>query len=326
MYRRLIFALVRWLLILGAVLASSAYAQTYPTRPIRVIVPFPPGGVLDGLARVLAQRLQSSMSQPVIVENLAGASGNIGLAACARAPADGHTICVTTNDTISINPFLFKKMPIDPSVDLVPVQRLVWINGVVFASAGSGFRSWADAVAADKARPGSVNWGSFGIGSTSHLYMEWLNANGRSQFVHVPYKGSAPMLQGALGNEVQIGLLASGILLPHIKAGKLTPLAVVGNRRLEALPGVPALSEVGLSFYVQTWFGAFAPKGTPAPQLERLNAEITKVLADGALVRETLEPQGFRVATTSTPDFAEFLKTDRISGEMLVKAANVSID
>lgn len=326
MNRLLALRLTRLLLLAGATLAACAQAQPFPSKPVRLVVPFPPGGVLDSLARVLAERLQQGFGQPVLVENVAGASGNIGLAACARAPADGHTLCVTTNDTISINPYLFRKMPIDPAVDLVPVQRLVWINGVVFASAASGFRTLADAAAADKRQPGSVNWGSFGVGSTSHLYLSWLNANTKTGFAHIPYKGSAPLLQGALGNEVQLGLLASGILMPHIKSGKLVALAVVGDKRIDALPGIPTLPETGQNFYVQTWFGAFAPRGTPPDIVERLNAQIGRVLSDGALARDVLEPQGFRAATTSTADFAEFLKQDRRRGEILVKTANVSME
>ena len=319
-------SLLRAGILATAALGLTAFAQTYPSKPIKIIVPFPPGGVLDSLARGLGQRMQVAMGQPVIVENQAGASGNIGLSSCARAPADGYTICVTTNDTISFNPFLFKKMPLDPATDLVPVQRLVWVNGVLFTSVGSGFKTLAEAIAADRQKPGSVNWGSFGVGSTSHLYLSWLNDNNKTAITHIPYKGSAPLVQGALTGEIQLGFLASGILMPHISAGKIVPLAVVGDKRIDALPNVPTLPETGLDFYIRTWFGAFAPKGTPGPIVERLNTEMAKVLNDPAFQQGTLETQGFRAAATTSSDFAGFLKEDRRSAALLVKTANVSMD
>lgn len=318
--------LLRALAVTTAFFGLAAWAQSYPTKPVRIIVPFPPGGVLDSLARALGQRLQTSMGQPVFVENIAGASGNIGMAKCAKSPPDGYTICITTNDTVSFNPFLFKNMPLDPAEDLVPVQRLVWINGVLFTSVSSGFKSLVDALTTDRQKPGSVNWGSFGMGSTSHLYLSWLNDNKKTSFVHIPYKGSAPLIQGALAGEVQLGFLASGILMPHITAGKIFPLAVVGDKRLEALPNIPTLPESGIDFFIPTWFGSFAPKGTPGPIVERLNAEIAKALNDRDLQQDFLDKQGFRVATTTPGEFSSFLKEDRRSAAQLVKIANVSMD
>lgn len=321
---------IRTLLRAGVLVAAlgwlGASAQPYPAKPVKIIVPFPPGGVLDVLVRGLGQRMQAALGQPVYVENVAGASGNIGMSACAKAPADGHTLCVTTNDTISFNPSLFKKMPLDPAEDLVPIQRLVWINGVLFTSKSSGFKSLPDAFTAERDKPGSVNWGSFGVASTSHLYLSWLNENKKTTITHIPYKGAAPLIQGALAGEVQLGFLASGILMPHITSGKIIPLAVVGDKRIEALPNVPTLPETGMDFYIRTWFGAFAPKGTPVQVVERLNAEIAKVLNDPQFQRDVLDVQGFRVATTSTSEFASFLKEDRKSAALLVKIANVSMD
>jgi len=319
-------SLIRAGVVVAATLGLSAYSQTFPYKPIKIIVPFPPGGVLDSLARGLGQRMQAAMGQPVFVENQAGASGNIGLSSCARAPADGYTICITTNDTISFNPFLFKKMPLDPATELTPVQRLVWVNGVLFTSVGSGYKTLNEAIAAERQNAGSVNWGSFGIGSTSHLYLSWLNDNNKVAITHVPYKGSAPLVQGALTNEIQLGFLASGILMPHIISGKIVPLAVVGDKRIATLPNVPTLPETGFDFYIRTWFGAFAPKGTPSEIVERLNTEMAKALNEPTFQQGTLEVQGFRSAATTTSDFSNFLREDRRSAAMLVKTANVSMD
>ena len=317
--------LTLWAVSTFLLFGTPAMGQDYPSRPVKIIVPYPAGGVLDALVRSMAQRLQTKMGQTFIVENLPGASGNIGLAACGRAPGDGHTLCVTTNDTISVNPFLFSKLAFDPR-DLVPVQRLVNVDGVVFTSAASGLGTLGDALAAARAKPGTVPWGSFGIGSTSHLYMGWLNKDKGVEFLHVPYKGSAPLLQAALGGEVQVGMLASGILMPHFKAGKLKPLAVLGSKRLDSLPDVPAVKEGGVDFYVETWFGMFAPPGTPRAIVERLNAETAGILNDAGFRNEVLGPQGFRAATLSAGDFAQFLKQDRLVGEKLVSNTGVKLD
>lgn len=311
--------------LLLCTLATLAHAQDYPAKPVKIVVPYPPGGVLDAVVRTLAERLQAAMGQPFIVDNVPGASGNIGLANCGRAPADGYTICVTTNDTISVNPFLFSKLPFDPR-ELTPVQRLVHIDGVIFASTASGFSNLGDVFNAAAAKPNSVNWGSFGVGSTGHLYMGWLDKEKGIELLHVPYKGSAPLLQAGLSGEIHVGMLASGILMPHIKAGKIKPLAVLGKKRIESLPGVPTVSESGINFYVETWFGMFAPPATPRAIVDRLNAETARILNEPAFRTQTLAPQGFRPATLSPGEFASFLKEDRLIGEKLVKTTAVKLD
>lgn len=307
------------------VLTTLAHAQDYPSKPVRIIVPYPAGGVLDAMVRTMSERLQAAMGQPFIVDNIPGASGNIGLASCGRAPADGYTICVTTNDTVSINPFLFGKLAFDPR-ELTPVQRLVHVDGVIFASTGSGFSSLTDLFSTAAAKPNSVIWGSFGIGSTSHLYMSWLDKEKGIELLHVPYKGSAPLLQAGISGEIHAGMLASGILMPHIKSGKIKPLAVLGRKRIESLPAVPTVSESGINFYVETWFGMFAPPATPKAIVDRLNAETAKILNEPGFRAQTLAPQGFRPATISTAEFATYLKEDRLVGERLVKATAVKLD
>jgi len=306
--------------------ATAAMAQTWPDKPVRIIVPYPPGGVLDSLVRSVAKQLQENLRQPVITENVAGAGGNIGMNACARAPADGYTLCITTNDSVSLNPFLYKSFPFDPVRDLAPVQRLVWVDGVIVATAPHPYRTFDALMTAARSRPESVSWGSWGYGSVSHLYASWFNSSLGAKMLHVPYKGSAPLLQAMLSGEVHSGFLAKGILMQHIKSGKLVPLAATAERRLDGLPDVPTLREVGVDFFIPAWFGAFAPVGTPAAVVQRLGTEIGKIVASPGM-EPFLAAAGFRPAATATPaEFAEFLREDRARGEKLVKASNTVLD
>lgn len=309
-----------------ALATTAAMAQTWPDKPIRIIVPYPPGGVLDSLVRTVAKQLQESLRQPVITENIAGAGSNIGMNACARAPADGYTLCITTNDSVSLNPFLYKNFPYDPVRDLAPVQRLVWVDGVIVSTAPHGYKTLEALMSAAKARPDTVSWGSWGYGSVSHLYASWFNSSLGAQLLHVPYKGSAPLLQAMLSGEVHSGFLAKGILMQHIRSGKVIPLAATAERRLDGLPDVPTLREVGVDFYIPAWFGAFAPAGTPAAVVERLGAEIGRIVASPGL-EPFMATAGFRPAATETPaGFAAFLREDRVRGERLVKASNTVLD
>ncbi len=297
----------------------------YPVKPVRVILPYPAGGVLDAIVRALAQQLQSRMGQSFFVDNQPGGSGVIGLGNCQRAAPDGYTICITTNDTISINPFLLKGTKFDPR-ELSPIQRLVSINGVIYATADSRFQSFQHMMGTAAAKPGTVAWGSFGTGSSGHLYMAWLGKERGVDFLHVPYKGSAPLLQAALAGEHSVGMLASGILTQHIKTGKIVPLAVLGNQRLVQFPNVPSLGEMGIKFSIETWFGAFGPPGTPRAVMDRLNQELTMIIQDPTFRKEFVEPQGLLPATMSVDQFVEFLKADRTQGELLVKMTGVQID
>ena len=306
--------------------ASACSAQPYPSRSIRVIEPYPPGGVLDSLVRAVSQRLQDVLGQPFVVDNRPGANGNIGLDNCAKASPDGYTLCMTTNDSISINPFLYSKLPFDAARDLVPVAPLSWANGIFVTHPSIPASNLRELLALGKQKPGEITWGTWGNGSTSHLYLAWMNSETGAQITHVPYKGSAPLLQAMLAGEVSAGFLASGILMPHLKAGKLKPLAVMGAKRLDSLPNVPTLPENGVDFYIRTWFGTFAPSGTPAPIVERLNAHIGQVISDGSFQEKFLAPAGFEPAIMSTAQFAAYLKGDRENGAKLVRAANVKLD
>lgn len=308
-----------------ATIPSQAAPGDYPTGPVRIILPFPAGGVLDGLVRSMAQGLQQRLGQSMIIDNQPGASGNIGLGACARAKPDGYTICMTTSDSVSINPFVIRSKQVDPRT-LVPVQRLAWIDGVIYTPASSGIASFQQLMDAAAKNPGAVSWGSFGVGSAAHLYMGWLEQEKKVKFLHVPYKGSSPLLQAGLGAEYQAGMLATGILTPYIRTGKLKPLAVLGNKRLAPLPDVPALSELGVKFYIESWFGAFAPPGTSTAIVERLNRELADIVNDPAFKEQSLAVQGMQPAATTRDDFARFLAQDRAKGEELVKVTGITVD
>ena len=309
-----------------AIASFPVSGQTYPSRAVRVIEPYPPGGVLDSLVRAVSQRLQEATGQPFMVENRAGANGIVGLDACAKSASDGYTLCMTTNDSISINPFLYSQMPFDPAKDLAPVAPLAWANGIIVAHPSVPASNLRELLALSRQKAGAVTWGTWGNGSTSHLYLGWINSETRSDLTHVPYKGSAPLLQAMLAGEVSSGLLASGILMPHLKAGKLKALAVVGSQRSAALPDTPSLPENGLDFYVKTWFGTFAPAGMAAASVQRINTEIAKATGDAKFKAQFMTPAGFDPAIMAPAEFAAFLKEDREAGARLVRAANIKLD
>ena len=317
--------LSRALGILFVVLFATP-AAAWPDRPVKFVVSFAPGTATDNLARVLADALTTTLGQPIVIDNKPGAQGSIGANQVAKAAPDGYTLCMTTNDSISINPHLYTQMPFDPAKDLTPVAPLAWANGIIVAHPSVPASNLRELLALSRQKAGSVTWGTWGNGSTSHLYLGWINSETKSDLTHVPYKGAAPLLQAMLAGEVSSGLLASGILMPHLKAGKLKALAVVGSQRSAALPDTPSLPENGLDFYVKTWFGTFAPAGMAAASVQRINSEIARATGDAKFKTQFMAPAGFDPAIMTPAEFAAFLREDRESGARLVRAANIKLD
>jgi tripartite-type tricarboxylate transporter receptor subunit TctC len=229
-----------------ACLPWVAAAQAWPTKPVKFIVAFPPGLPPDVLTRALAQQLQQRYKQPFVVENRPGANTQIAMQACATAAPDGHTFCVTTNDSLSVNPHLYTKLPYDPDKSFAPVAMLAFPNSVVVANSQLGLKSFREVLAHAKQKPGTLNWGSFGVGSSSHLYVEWLRATTGLDATHVPFSGPQ-LVPAVLSNDVQLSYLAIGALKPHIDSGKLVPIAVAGLQRSPFLPDVPTFAEAGSS-------------------------------------------------------------------------------
>src|SRR5689334_12942804 len=233
-------------MVVAAALATGAYAQSYPAKPVHLIVPYPAGGVVDGLMRGIAQPVSETLGQPVIVDNRPGANTIIALEACAKAAPDGYTICSSSSDGMSFNPWLYPKLPYDADRDFAPITQLVWVNGVIVAGAKVPYDTVAGMVAFARANPGKVNFASFGIGSTPHFFLEWFRKQGGADIVHVPYKGSAQIIPALLSGESDATFIAMGIVLPLVASGRLKALAVTGPKRSSYLPEASTLAEQGI--------------------------------------------------------------------------------
>ncbi len=307
-------------------LSSFAWGQAFPTHPIHLIVQYPAGGAIDVLGRNIAQRAAAELGQPFVIDNKPGASGFLAFDACAKAPSDGYTVCLATGEGMSLNPFLFSKMPYDPSKDFVAVADLVRISGVIVASAKTPYDSMNDMVAYARANPRAINWASFGLGSNPHIYLSWIDHQAKVEITHVPYKGSAQTIPALLSGESDVTYIALGFVLPLIKSGKLKPLAVTTPKRLPQLPNVPTLSELGLDPGTQSWVGIFAPAHTPMPIVDVLNQAFTKAVHDASLIENFLAPQAFEPASSTQDAFNAFTKQDRVWAQKVIQATNIKLD
>ena len=285
--------------VLGALLSPPATAQNWPTRPVKFIVPFPPGGSVDPLARLLAVRLSESLGQPFVVENKTGASGSIGTAFVAKSAADGYTF-VFVFDTHAVNPALIQNMPFDTMKDLAPVMLIGTAPMAIATATLKPYKSFADVINAAKAKPDTISFGSIGNGSLGHLTMTLVQAAGGFKIVHVPYKGGGPMVTDVLGAQIETGIGSVAVFGPHVKGGKLRDIAVTGDKRSSAMPDVPTLAEQGFpGFSALAWWGVFAPAGTPRPIIDKLNAEFAKVMNQPDQKRQLTEQLGIDLAISS---------------------------
>ena len=295
---------------LSAAAAHSAWAQTaWPTKPIRIVVNFPPGGAADQLARTIAAPLQESLGQPVTVENRAGAGGNLGGDVVAKSLADGYTLLFSSGGMVSVNPFIYPRMPFDPTKDLAPVAAAARVLVFLVVRSESPVKTYADFIADLKANPGRRSYGSPGNGSSPHLAGEMMKSMSSSFAVHIPYRGAAPALTDLLGGQLDF-LFDPGIAVPHIRSGKLRLLAVGSPSRSPLFPDAPTLAEAGLKgFDADTVFGLYAPAGTPVAIVTRLNGEINRILATPA-ARDRVLAIGGVPAPMSPADFAAKMAED----------------
>jgi tripartite-type tricarboxylate transporter receptor subunit TctC len=301
--------------------ASAAQAQTYPDRPIRLVVSIAAGSVTDVIMRKAAADLQPRLGQPLIVENRGGAAGILGAQSCAQAAPDGYTLCVIYHSTMSYNPLLFDKLPYQPE-DIAPVTRLFFLTEGLFVSSEVGINSVADLKAYAQAKPDGLNYATLGDGSFPDLFMRWLNNQWGTKIVGVPYKGGGPAAQALAGNQVQVTRFGVGNFMGMIDAGKVKALAVSADRRSPLLPKVPTFKEAGLGGYPgQGWWGLAVPKGTPQAIVDKVNAAFVAEFKDAAF-NEFLDKQSVVSATTTPAGFAAFLQEDRKAAEALVKLAN----
>lgn len=319
--RRVLLALA---LAAGALL-PAAHAQTWPAKPLRVIVNFPPGGAADQLARAIGVPLAEALGQPVVVENRGGANGNIGGEAVAKAPADGYTLLMSSGGMVSVNPHLYPKMAFDPTKDLVPVAAAARVLVFLEVKPTLPVNNIKEFLAYIKANPGKLSFGSPGNGSSPHLATEMMKIQTNTFAVHVPYRGAAPAMQDLLGGQLDF-MFDPGIGLQHVKAGKLKLLAVGSSKRSPLFPDVPTLDEAGLKgFDADTWFGFYAPAGTPADVVSRLNREINKILGSQA-VRDRIQAIGGVPAPMSPSDFNMRASIDSARFGALIKARNIKGD
>jgi tripartite-type tricarboxylate transporter receptor subunit TctC len=309
-----------------AALAWPAAAQVFPSKPVRLVVPFPAGGGLDFTTRVIAQKLGDLWSQSVVVENRPGASGMIGAESVVRAPRDGYTLLSCSPAEVALNAALYPRMSYDPLRDLAPISLTAIYANVLAVHASVPARSWKELVALSRQTAGGIGFGSSGTGSTQHLTGEWLRRNAGINLLHVPYKGAAPAVTDLVGGQIPMGILGAAPLVPHLKAGRLRALAVTTGKRAAALPEVPTLAEVGVKgFESSQWFGLLAPAGTPREIIARINADLQRVLAL-AEVKERLAVQGGETHGTSPEAFAAFLKSEYATYAKIIADAGIKVD
>lgn len=306
-------------LALFAAAPAASLAQGYPNRPIKYIVPFPPGGATDTLARAIGQKLSESLGQPVVIDNRPGAGGNIGMEAAVRSPADGYTIVNVATATAAINPTLYRNLSFDAGRDLAPVAFIAYVPNILVVNPAVPASSLGELIAYLKANPGKVNFASPGAGNSSHLAGEMLKQRTGVDITHVPYKGDAPAFADLVGGQVQMMFAIMVTAAPHVKAGRLKPIALAGVQRSPVLPDVPTMSEAGLpGFDAGAWFGISAPAATPKDIVARLNAEINKALQSQE-VKDRLTPLGAAPLTMSPEQFTALVKAEREKWGKLVR-------
>ncbi len=303
--------------------ALPVAAQNYPQRAVRIVAPFPPGGGLDLIARALGQKLAVALGQPVVIDNRAGADGMIGSEQVARATPDGYTLLISSTGPMVINPALNLKMPYDTQKDFAPITLVVVQPLCLVVHPSLPVKSVKELVALAKIRPGQLNYASGGIGNGAHLAGELFKTATATDIVHVPYKGAAPAVVDLLAGQVHIMLNSIPVLLPHIRAGKLRALAVGADHRMSILAEVPTMREAGVArFDANSWYGFFAPAGTPPEIVGRLNAEAAKILRSQEM-RDFLSPQGAEPIGNTTEEFAAHIRAELAKWVQAVKLAGV---
>lgn len=298
------------LLATGLISPLGAWAQgAWPNQPIKVVNPFPTGGTVDQISRMLQPFLQQSLGQPIVLENRVGASGSIGTGIVAKSAPDGYN-WVMVFDTHGVNPSLYPNLPFDTLKDLRGVIQIGTGAMVITAHSSTPYKSYADLVAAARAKPGSIGYGTIGSGSMAHLAMTALGNHLKVDWTHVPYKGGGPLATDGVAGHVPVTMATYALWAPHLSGGKLRPLAVTSPKRMPELPDVPTLQEVGVpGFEAQAWWGMFAPAGTPDAIVNRMNAAVVKALQEPP-VQERLKQMGVVITATSPADTDRFVKNE----------------
>jgi tripartite-type tricarboxylate transporter receptor subunit TctC len=305
--------------------ASGAFAQAWPAKPIRLVVPFPAGGGTDIIAREVANKVAGS-GYTFVVENKPGSGGNLGVDATAKSPADGYTLVLGQTSNLAINPSLYAKLPYDPVKDLTPVSLVASAPLVIVVAADSPYKTLADIVAASKAKPGSLNYATSGNGTVAHLAAESFQKAADVKLTHVPYKGAAQGATDLIGGQVQLYVSSIPTLIGHIKSGKMRAIAVTSAKRADDLPQVPTVAESGYKgFEAVTWFGIVGPANLPKDVVAKLNADINKAL-QAADLQKKLGDQGADVAGSTPDQFAKLIRDDIARWGKIVKESGAKVD
>ena len=310
------------------VLAASAHAQqqAYPTKPIRMIVPFPPGGGTDILSRLVANKLSEQQGWQIVVDNRGGAGGNIGLDAAAKAAPDGYTMVMGQTSNLTINPSLHAKLPYDTLRDFTPVSVVASSPIAFMVWAKAPYRNLGDLIGAAKAKPGEVTFATTGNGTVGHLTGELIQRVAKVKYVHVPYKGSAQAFPDLLGGRIGFFLASLETAIPQMKAGTIRTLAITSAQRVPALPDIPTVAESGYpGFETTTWYGILVPKGTPQPMVQRLSTEIVKVL-ESADVRERMAANGGATVKPGPAAFDALIKSELTKWSRVIREAGVKLE
>ncbi|ARP86854.1 Bug family tripartite tricarboxylate transporter substrate binding protein [Bordetella genomosp. 9] len=322
--------LIRGLGVAAALVATAApglahAASDYPSKPIRIVVPYAPGGAVDIVTRLVAQKMGESLKQSIIVDNRPGGATNIGMDLVARAPADGYTL-LTASNSLASNGALFTKLNFDPSKDLLPVGAIGYAPLVVVVSSSSQFKTLQNLIDYGKANPDKLTYASAGNGSSGHLASELLKDEGKFNALHVPYKGGAPAITDLLGGRIDFMSINPVEAIPHIKADKMRPLAVMDSKPAAMLPNVPTVSSLGLGgAAASVWWGFCAPKGTPDDVVAKLNEALNQALADEN-VKTRLSELGAVATPGSTADFTKFVQDETAKWSRVIKNANIKAD
>lgn len=302
--------------------AVGVHAQDYPSRPVRLVVPFPPGGSTDISGRLIAERLSVALKQPFVVENRPGANGLIGAEAVARAPADGYTILLGNLGVMAINPAIRTSMPYSPQKDFTPAAMLAVSPLILIASTSSGIKTAQDIVAKAKAQPDKLSYSSAGIGSASHMASELFNYLTGIRTTHIPYGGAAPGTAAVASGEVAYGFSGQGSSWPMVKAGKVVAVALTGAARSPENPDTPTVKESGVNYETVDWFGLLFPAGTPREVLVRINSEVNKILS-APEVRRVFAGQGLEPSPRSIEQFSAFIKAEQEKWDQVAKTAKI---
>ena len=320
---RIALALLWTAVLAGA--GTGAQAQAYPNRPIHIIAPFPAGGGYDFLSRLIGAEMSKTFGQPVLVENKAGANGNIGTDAAAKSAPDGYTLLMGGNSPLALNVGLYAKLPYDPVKDFETISRVATQPNLLAAHPKVPVKTVADLIRYAKANPGKLSYASNGNGSPQHLAAEQLKRMAGIDLVHVPYKGAAPTAAALLAGEVSIAFNVILLPLPHVHAGKLSGLAVASAKRSPLAPDIPTLAELGYPIDIDTWYGLVAPAGTPKEVVAKLNAETLRIVNLPEL-KERTRGQGIELAGSTPEQFSAFLKADIAKWTQVIREFRITID